>query len=256
MIKHRYRVTKYNPGYRDRWGAYAHDEWTNRRDIGRDIDGHVLTEDEYLSTENRYLYVLTAFAQEAGVQRLTVVGLDKPPATPPQWQHLEEGTTVSLDEAVEIARIMLREGPLGARLEDGDRFYVHIDDDLYMFIGTEIEPTFAISEAERLGLFVEPDVASPLQPDPAERYWWLDDGMPVRHQLVAYDRQDGHPLGRWDIPDAKVPDLRALYPPKPGDDNFYDAYEVDDLRRTAVGQVLGWELDPNVEYLLETYTRR
>jgi hypothetical protein len=53
-----------------------------------------------------------------------------------------------------------------------------------------------------------------------------------------------------------VPDLRALYTPKPDDDNFYDAYEVDDLRRTAVGQVLGWELDPNVEYLLETYTRR
>lgn len=254
MINYRYRVTKYDPAYRDEWGAYTRDEWASRRDIGQEIGGYVLTDDDYLSTENRYLYVLTAFAQESGVSHLTVVGLDKPPGVPAEWRHLQEGATVSLDEAVEIARIMLREEPLGARLEDGDRFYVHVSDNMYMWIGSHVECTFSIGEAQRLGLFVEAGIASPVLPDPAERYWWLDDGAPVRHELAAYARDDGRPLGRWDIPDAKVPQLRALFTPNPDDDRFYDAYDIDDLRRDAVASILGQTLDAGVDYTLQTYS--
>src|SRR6266511_3987711 len=114
MIAYLYRVTKYDSGYRDMLGTYLRDEWTSRRDIGREIDGHVLTEDEFDATVNKYLYAFEAFTQESGVTRLTVVGLD---------------------EAVELVRRMLRGDTQAPALEDGDRFYVHVGDNMYMWIG-------------------------------------------------------------------------------------------------------------------------
>src|SRR6266545_3271183 len=48
-----------------------------------EIDGHVLTEDEFDATVNKYLYAFEAFTQESGVTRLTVVGLDEDWATGP-----------------------------------------------------------------------------------------------------------------------------------------------------------------------------
>ncbi len=135
MIAYLYRVTKYDSGYRDMLGTYLRDEWTSRRDIGREIDGHVLTEDEFDATVNKYLYAFEAFTQESGVTRLTVVGLDEDWATGPPWDALRNGSTVSLDEAVELVRRMLRGDTQAPALEDGDRFYVHVGDNMYMWIG-------------------------------------------------------------------------------------------------------------------------
>jgi len=51
-----------------------------------------------------------------------------------------------------------------------------------------------------------------------------------------------------------VPELRALFQPKPDDDQFYDGYDIDESRRPAVAQILGRDLDPNVEWVLQTYS--
>jgi hypothetical protein len=223
------------------------------RDIGREIGGHVLTEQEYLDTENRYLHALRAFAQESDVRRLTVVDLYKPPAVPQRWQHLREGETVSLDDAVEIVRVMLREGPLFARLEDADRFYVHVGDYMYMWIGSHVDCVNAVAEAERVGLFVDPGVESSVAPHPDdERYWWLDEDRPIRHVLVSFARDDGRTLQQWAVPDEKVPQLRALFEIHAGDDQFYDAYEVDEVRRARVSEILDLPLSPELRYSLAT----
>lgn len=249
-----YRVTKYNSALRDRFDSYTGDEWTTRRDIGDEIGGHVLTEDEYLETENKYLYALETFAHESGVRRLTVVGLDKPSATPAEFADLTEGASISVDRALDVVRHMLREGPLTARLEDDERFYVHVGYDMYMWIGSHVECADAVAQAERIGLFVDRDIISPLHPDPADRYWWLDEDAPVGHELVSYARDDGRTLERWPIADEKVPGLRQLFTPKPDDEKFYDAYEIADDQLERIGRILGMRLDPDLDYLLQTYS--
>jgi hypothetical protein len=242
-----YRVTKYNSAYRDRFDSYSRDEWTGRRDIGQTIGGHTLTEDEYLETENKYLYAFEAFAHEAGVRALTLKDLFLGSSTPERWRGLREGAQVSLDDAVELVRLMLREGPLTTLLEDGDRFYAHVGDNLYMWLGSEVDCVNAIAETERIGLYVDRDIASPLWDD-GERYWWLKEGAPVRHVLFAFQRDTDEPGGTWDIPDSKVDAVRELVPVRADDAPFYDTYDIDDGRVPALAAILGVPLDPGPVY--------
>ncbi len=252
MVANHYRVTKYDPSLRDRNDNYLGDEWTDRYDIGTEIGGHVLTEDEFEATVNKYLYAVEAFAHESGVTHLTVANMvkgrftDKPP-----WASLRNGSTVTLDTAVELVRSMLQGWVLGPKLEDGDRFYIHVAYHMYMWVGSDVECVRATAEAERIGLFVEPGVASWMLPDPADRFGWLREGEPVRHILVSVDRRndDRH---HKDIPDDKVPALRALFTLNPDDPNFYDSYEIDESRRARVSEILEVPLDPAIVYRLWT----
>lgn len=121
------------------------------------------------------------------------------------------------------------------------------------WIGSHVPCVNAITEAERIGPFVDEDV-SPLLPDPSDRFWWLVEGKPVRHVLTAIDRTDGGTVASHDIPDDKVPALRALFSPKPDDPNFYDVYKVDQSRRARVSEILGIPLDLDLDYDLWTYS--
>ena len=213
-------------------------------------DGHVLTEDEFEATINKYLYAVEAFAHESGVTHLTVVDLvEKVDTEKPAWVSLHKGSTASLDTAVELVRSMLRGEVLGPKLEDGDRFYVHVGYSMYMWIGSDVDCVRAVSEAERIGLFVERDMASPRLPDPSLRFRWLQKGEPVRHILDSFD-PTGTDQFRQDIPDDKIPALRALFTPKPDDPHFYDIYEIDESRRAQVSEILGVPLDPALDHAL------
>jgi hypothetical protein len=160
VIRHRYRVTKYDPQFRDSSGSYLRDEWTGPHEIGEDIDGHVLTQDEFDTTVNKYLYAVEAFARESGVSALSVVGLNER-ATPDQaWAGVREGDLVPLERALTLIGSELRGTALGAPLEVPDEFYVHVGDYLYLWIGSAVDCVRATAEATRIGLFVEPDQIS------------------------------------------------------------------------------------------------
>lgn len=59
-----YRVTKYNPSYRDINGSYILDDWTSVSDIGKKFNGSVLTENIYLQMEDNYIEYLSAFLKK------------------------------------------------------------------------------------------------------------------------------------------------------------------------------------------------
>lgn len=52
-----YRISKYNPIYRNKAGIYQREDWTSFWDIGRFFNGVKLTLDEYERVENKYLSV-------------------------------------------------------------------------------------------------------------------------------------------------------------------------------------------------------
>jgi len=101
---------------------------------------------------------------------------------------------------------------LGPKLEDGDRFYIHVAYHMYMWVGSDVECVRATAEAERIGLFVEPDMPSWQLPDPADRFGWLREGEPVRHILSSFDPRtaDYH---KQDIPDDTSSPRTSSRPP-------------------------------------------
>jgi hypothetical protein len=146
-----YRITKYDPALRESSGAFIGDEWTSMGDIGRSFGGVVLTHAEYLRVENAYITALVAFLSEAGVQALTVAGLENCGGAP---RAFDDGSLVPLEEAAEVIRRVLRE-EFWCRLEAPEAF-VHLGYDYNMYVGVPQTCPEAEQLAKQLGLFVEP----------------------------------------------------------------------------------------------------
>jgi small subunit ribosomal protein S1 len=150
-----WRVTRYDPARRDARGAYPVEAWTSVADVGGRFEGVPLTREEYERVETAYVEGFAAFAEDSGVSRVVVRGLEV-------GDGLSEGEVVSIDAGRSIVRRLLREEVV-CRLEaPGDAFAVHIGFDLYMYVGSAEPCDAAIRRAEALGLFVEPVMVSPL----------------------------------------------------------------------------------------------
>lgn len=146
-----FRITKYDPAYRDDGGAYMRNEWTSASHVGQSFGGVVLSEAEYQRVENAYSIAAIAFLREAGVSSLVVAGLENPASISLPFA---EGATLPLAEIEGVVRHMLRED-FWCRLEGEDAF-LHIGWDYYMFVGVPVACPAADTLARHLGLFVEP----------------------------------------------------------------------------------------------------
>ncbi|UJW34458.1 hypothetical protein L3Q67_12180 [Saccharothrix sp. AJ9571] len=147
MPPFQFKVTKYDPAKFGDAGSYPADEWTAYSDVGELVE-----RDEYERVEGLYLRAVRIAAESSGVTRLRVRGLEAG-----EDAAISEGQWLSLDEAIEVCRAMLREEGVWCRLEDDDRFYAHVGNDYYLYVGSTVDLT-----AEDLpGLFVEPDWPSP-----------------------------------------------------------------------------------------------
>ncbi len=150
-----YRVTKYNPTFRDPSGAYTHDEWSSFHDIGRSFDGVKLTRSEYQLVEDAYVAAADAFLREGAVPQLVVRNLENAKGSA---VSICEGDALAIEQVADGLRSVLR-GEFWCRFEAPEAF-VHVGWDYYMYLGVPHPCPAAQSKAEALGLFVE-DVASP-----------------------------------------------------------------------------------------------
>jgi hypothetical protein len=149
-IMNEYRITKYDPSFRDRAGAYTRDEWISVRDIGRSFAGVMLTREEYERVEGAYVEAAMAFLREAGVSALRVEGLEN------QRGHVlnfREGSLLPLERVGDVLRRILRE-EFWCRLEEVSGF-VRIGWDFYMYVGVRCPCPAAQARATELGLYVE-----------------------------------------------------------------------------------------------------
>jgi len=159
---YQYRVTKYDPAFRNDSGAYTKDDWTMFRDIGSSFCGVTLSKAEYLRVESSYVEAATAFLMEDRSPELKVVSLEirtDLPTVPP------EGSFVAWSKFGSVCRSVLRE-EFWCMLQ-GEERYVHFGWDFYMYIGVVSPCEKAIERAQALGLFVE-ECASPIDPDNEE----------------------------------------------------------------------------------------
>ncbi|WP_406356113.1 S1 RNA-binding domain-containing protein [Streptomyces sp. NBC_01635] len=164
VLPYVYRVTKYDPADRDEHGHYT---------------GAEETVSDHGQVEGAYLQAIEAFASDTGIEHLAVrephlpvpfvsfgleppmdgFGLDGLFPTGPDGFH--DGAEVSVGTAMDLVRVMLRDGGAWCRLEVEDAFAVHVGWDQYMYIGSSRPCETAVARTRALGLFPERTDASP-----------------------------------------------------------------------------------------------
>src|SRR5262245_16714484 len=89
---HWWRVTKYDPRYRDRTGRYLRDEWIGAAQIGEEFVDGVLTQEEYVRVEGLYAAAVVRLWTASGEPALQIQALEPQSGfgLPPQTDDLHD----------------------------------------------------------------------------------------------------------------------------------------------------------------------
>lgn len=155
-----WRITKYNPKYRDSHGTYFKNEWTSFSDIGNKFEGNIITLEDYLKIENAYVAAIILFMECLCIENFLIVNLEKnmPPKNNSSlmrdtYSNLQNEQLITKKEIVIVAKLILREN-LWCKFE-ANGMYVHFGYDYYMYIGSKKQCKDTISQIKKSGLFVE-----------------------------------------------------------------------------------------------------
>ncbi|MEV1049751.1 S1 RNA-binding domain-containing protein [Streptomyces sp. NPDC049887] len=209
VLPYVYQVTKYDPADRDQHGHYV---------------GVEPATSDHGSVETAYLQAVAAFAEEAGVDQLTIrepqiggfahFGLEPPvdgygladlfPAGPTGFH---DGALVPMATGLELVRAMLRDNCAWCRLEAEGAFTVHVGWDQYLYIGSSRPCEAALARTRSLGLFPERLHASPYDfaPDdpehvqrPADADFWARLHWTVSaHRATFLEETHAANASRW-----------------------------------------------------------
>ena len=143
-----YRVTKYNPEYRNTDGTYNRSEWTSYGDVG-----DIVSKEEYEKVENAYIESALSFLEEQNISKITISYLENQQKYNEPGVVLKTGAELNTSQIKAVLKSILRE-KYWAKLEN-DNSFIHIGWDYYMYIGVPNEPQQAKKYAESKGLYVE-----------------------------------------------------------------------------------------------------
>ncbi|RKE23340.1 RNA-binding protein [Streptomyces sp. TLI_171] len=227
MLPYVYRVTKYDPADRNEHGHYTGPE--------DPVSDHG-------PVEAAYLAAVGAFAAASGVRELELREPQLPAATvhfglepvidgfgldgllPGGAAGLYDGVRVPLAVGQELVRAMLRDHGVWCRLEDGERFFVHIGWDQYLYVGSHLPCEEAVARTAALGLFPERIDASPYHPDydepgeqrPADDTFWARLRWCVEQgEAALLEEMYAHNASRWHrLTGGAIDTVRAALAPR------------------------------------------
>ncbi len=158
-----FRITKYNPIFRNEHGHYKKDDWSSVSDIGKTFDGELLTAADYLNIENAYVKAITMLMKTLHIKVLTISKLEKrriipSPITPSKGlldthSAIVNNQKVSVEVVANIVRLALREDIWCELLSP--EMEVYFGYDYYMYAAVSHIDQTLIDTIEETGLFVE-----------------------------------------------------------------------------------------------------
>ena len=163
-----YRITKYDPLNRNEQGHYLYDHWTEFSDIGKTLEGEIVTIEKYLEVEADYINAIIDILKENQIKYLRVVGYDKRGRQQSikdnkgKWFHrsefetidLSEDKKVSIDEIEVICQMMFRYyGHLS--LEINNLAFVHYGFDMYVYVGVKNISEDLRKKLNQTSIFIE-----------------------------------------------------------------------------------------------------
>lgn len=154
---HYFRITKYNPKYRNELGHYTMNDWTSFSDIGKLFDGKLLSYADYENVEASYISAILMLLKRSKVKTLKIAYIEN---------HLEsvvapkKNDVFDLNRVVNVFKSVLRNEYWCTLISEDENVYVHFGYDFYMYISVPIASKNSIDKIESSGLFVE-DMISP-----------------------------------------------------------------------------------------------
>lgn len=140
-----YRVTKYNPIFRNNKGYYMKEEWTSYHDIKKSRDKESFLE-EYLRVEKSYINFILELMKNAKVDSLQLKMVDKHNLDFDEhiskevrnvYNTIRNNGEISIRDIPYVCILILREY-IWAKLEN-PKLFVHFGYDYYMYVGIDIE---------------------------------------------------------------------------------------------------------------------
>lgn len=170
-IKYQWRITKYNPNFRNNEGHYTKElEWTSPSHIGKKIYDETFTLEEYLKVETAYIDTIIKFLDVNNIKSLRIINTTNIDVNMDSALynklydkkldnfHLKDDQEVTIDQIRLISKMVLR-GFIFCHFISSD-FFVHFGDEYYMFIGTNNYQEEPLKFAKKNNLFVE-EMVSP-----------------------------------------------------------------------------------------------
>jgi hypothetical protein len=165
-----YRITKYDPKFRDAKGIYHKNEWISFSDIDSIFEGVKLTADKYIQVENIYISAIHSFMNALNLEFLNVSRLEKDRYSLTQLdtkypeldseqitktiEAIQNGNSLAGNNLNNFCKLCLRSKAWGV-LEHNSKMFVHFGRDYYMYIGVSEDLESVIEQVKATGLFVE-----------------------------------------------------------------------------------------------------
>lgn len=159
-----YRITKYNPEFRNEQGFYTKNDWTSISDIGQVFDEGVLTAEDYKQMEDSYIKALNIVLQTKDVTQMNIYKLEKYDCIDEYifshkekdvYAKLADSSCINLDKVETVTRLILREliwCTLSCRTKSVE---IEFGYDYYMYVRCDEIDVSTQQEILKCGLFVE-----------------------------------------------------------------------------------------------------
>lgn len=168
-----HEIVKYSPQNYDSNGVYTADEWTSMWDVGRKFDGKLLTLEEYLRVEQRYVSVILSIMKATNCKYMTIQYLeaDKKYITSciksskfydidcdllKSMPLLEEKRRIHISKITDIIRLSLREYIYVVLRNKEHKLQVQFGYDYYLNVSCSLNGETLKNIVCREGLYLDP----------------------------------------------------------------------------------------------------
>ncbi|WP_343338335.1 hypothetical protein [Terrisporobacter petrolearius] len=163
----KYRISKYNPKYRDENGIYTRDEWTSISDIGEYFNGYEVTMKEYSDIENRYVEAIDIILEYFKIKYLYIMELENEENIVndidddfcqndiDMIDFIKEGQELNIKEIKYVIRLTLRERFWCGLYSKTTHIIIKPGYDFYINIISPELPQYIINRINELGIYLE-----------------------------------------------------------------------------------------------------
>ena len=170
-----HEIVKYHPEAYDENGAYKRqDEWISIYEIGKNKtwEGDILTKEEYLKTEDKYVKVAIAIMKKCGCKQLTIVpfsikstkkDIKKVSLSKEEYDsfcsilhNTNNSKRIDIDEIADYIKLSLRERDFV--IVNISHHLLMWSDDYYLCINCNLDERVLRSIVECEGLYLDPRV--------------------------------------------------------------------------------------------------
>lgn len=163
-----YRITKYNPDFRNKGGYYtdSYSDWTSSSEIGKVFNDKELTFLEYLEVENKYVEAIKQILSEFEIKKLRVINLSNhsyklskneldvsSKILYEKFENIREDEVVELELIEVLIKANLREFVYCKLFHE--KITIKFGYDYYMYVISSKELKNSANTISDFGLFVE-----------------------------------------------------------------------------------------------------